>query len=128
MRRALFALGSLSLGGCGLPFDATGCTADVRPAVIVEIRDARTAAALAYDARGVIRDGAYVDSLTPYESSTADQRDLFSRQAGYERPGTYTVEVQRVGYRAWTTSGVRVTKGVCHVDTQRVRADLLPAA
>ena len=90
-------------------------------------RARRVAAALAANARGVVRDGAFVDSLRPYESSSGLATDLFSRQAAGERAGTYTVEVEHDGYQPWTIAGVRASRGVCHVETRRLAANLQPA-
>lgn len=129
MRRlldSLCALGALGIVGCdGLTEPDVFCTAEMVPAIVVEIRDARTGAALAYGARGVVRDGAYADSLQPAASSSADIRDLYSRAAAPERAGTYTVEVAHEGYATWTATGVQVRDDVCHVETARLHADLL---
>jgi hypothetical protein len=103
------------------------CTTESRPAVIVEIRDAGTGAPLAYDARGVVRDGAYADSLRPAMSSTSDPRTLYSRAAAHERAGTYAIEVVHPDYATWTTTGVRVAMGSCHVKTVTVQAKLSPS-
>ena len=115
-----------ALGSCGNPSGSINCTASIDPAVIVEIRDACTGAAIAAEACGAVRDGTYLDSLTPYEGSGASPGGLISRRAADERVGTYAVEVQHVGYRLWTATGVRVTRDECHVRTQRLRAALEP--
>jgi len=114
------------LAGCGNPFGGVDCTASIEPAVVVEIRDARTGAAIAAQARGVVRDGTYLDSLRPHASSGASLDDLYSRRAADERPGTYAVEVQHVGYRSWMTVGIRVGRDQCHVRTKTLRAALEP--
>jgi hypothetical protein len=131
LRRLVIAL-SAGLAGCSArasvppTHDRRDCTASLEPAIVVEVRDARTGAALAAGARGAVRDGTFVDSLTPYQSATADPRDMYSRRAANERPGVYAVEVRQSGYRPWDTSGVRVPRDVCHVRTQRLRALLAP--
>jgi hypothetical protein len=125
------ALESVWLIGCHNPFGgAYACPAVINPAVVVEIRDAQTQAPLANDARGAVHDGAYVDSLVPFEGtgSGAGPLLLFSRRAADERPGSYSVEVNHPGYRAWTMSGVRVFTGQCGVKTHRVSALLRPAS
>ena len=119
---------SAALASCRNPLGSgVACTASVEPAIVVEIRDARTGAALAARARGVVRDGAYSDSLRPHEGSGPDVGDLYSCRAADERPGTYTVEIQHPDYRAWTAAGVRVGRDECHVRTRRLRASLEPA-
>jgi hypothetical protein len=105
--------------------DQAFCTADMRPAVIVEIRDAQTNAPLAQQAFGAVREGAYVDSLRPAEAMSADQSTLYSRAAAHERPGVYSIEVQRPGYATFTATNVRVDRDACHVVTARVQAALV---
>jgi hypothetical protein len=107
------------LSACGNSTGGYACPAVVKPAIVVEIKDARTSVPLAQDAQGVVRDGAYVDSLRPYQ-------ETLSLQAAAERPGTYSVEVQRAGYQTWTIGGVRATSGQCGVRTATVHADLMP--
>lgn len=114
---------------CRNPFSGGyGCTADIRFAVEVEIRDAVTGSPLAQAAFGVVRDGSFSDSLTPARFLNADPSSMVSRQAAGERPGTYSVEVQRSGYRTWTATNVSVGRNKCHVDTRLLRADLAPIA
>ena len=61
-------------------------------------------------------DGAYVDTLEQVSATEySDAR---------ERPGTYSVKVQRQGYRVWQTNGIRVREGECHVSPVRVDARL----
>ena len=123
-------LGSVILAGCNNPFGGDySCPEVISPAVVVEIRDARTGAPLANDARGAVHDGAYVDSLTPYEGTGtgAGPLLLISRRAADERAGTYSVEVNHPGYRTWTLAGVRAVAGQCGVKTRRLSASLEPA-
>ena len=114
------------LTGCRDPLGQPVCTASWDPGVVVEMRDARTGAPIADAARGSVRDGAYVDSLRPYGSLGPAPGTLYSRSAAHERVGIYSVEVLRDGYLPWTAEGVRVTRGVCHVRTQTLRADMTP--
>lgn len=85
-------LALVSLTSCHNPF-GTGysCPTDVTPAIVVEIRDARTGTPLANGAKGAVHDGAYVDSLSPYEGIGSEPNTLVSRRAADERPGTYAV-------------------------------------
>lgn len=114
---------------CRNPFaGGYACTADVRPAIEVEILDAVTGAPLAQAATGVVRDGAFADSLRPARFLNYDPASMVSRQAAGERPGTYSVEVQRGGYHTWTASNVSVGRNSCHVETRTLRANLVPVA
>lgn len=120
-------LGSAGLAGCQNPFaDGYSCPAVMSPAIVVEIRDARTGAPLANDARGAVHDGAYVDSLTPYEGTGtgAGPLLLISRRAADERAGTYSVQVTHPGYLTWTLGGVRAVVGQCGVKTHRLSVSL----
>lgn len=99
------------------------CAAYVAPAVAVEVRDSNTGLPIAEGARGAAHDGTYIDSLRPFQSSGGA---LLSLQAAPERPGTYSIEVQRTGYQDWTVSGVQAKSGQCGVQTTTVRADLTP--
>jgi hypothetical protein len=122
-------LASLGLAGCHNPFaGGYSCPAVVNPAIVVEIRDARTDAPVANGARGAVHEGAYVDSLTPYEGFGTAPFTLVSRRAADERPGTYSVEVNHPGYRAWNVAGVRAVSGQCGVETRRLSAALEPSS
>jgi len=118
----------VGLANCGkLPGNrSSSCSSSVEPAVVVEIRDARTGASLAASATGVVRDNSYVDSLRPHEGRGTAPFALTSRAAADERPGTYSVQVYSPGYRMWAREGVRVTRDECHVRTQRLTAGLEP--
>lgn len=64
-----------------------------------------------------VRDGAYVDTLPAFGNEFSG--------AG-ERPGTYSVKVQRLGYRVWQSEGIRVRADECHVIPVRLTARLQP--
>jgi hypothetical protein len=110
---ALFTLGACSSS----PSAPIVCDASARAGITVTIKDAETLQPLAATARGVVRDGAYLDSLVLVAPDT--------RAAAFERAGTYSVEVRLAGYQNFNTSGVRVTSGTCHVNAQVVPALLL---
>ena len=56
---SVYGLVAGSTAGCGTE---PTCTDDILPAVVVEIRDAFEGTPLAENARGVIREGEFVDS------------------------------------------------------------------
>jgi hypothetical protein len=97
----------------------------LRAAVDVEIREAGTNLPLAATARETVRDGAYVDSLRP---GRQEGDALVSRQAAFERPGTYTVEVVHPGYTTWQRTGVVAHEGTCGAETVTLQAILEPAS
>ena len=107
-----------TLGACSSsPTDPIVCDTSARAGITVTIKDAATLEPLAANARGVVRDGAYVDSLVLVAPDT--------RAAAFERAGTYSVEVRLTGYQNFNASGVRVTAGTCHVNAVVVPALLL---
>jgi len=120
MRRAALALLTLFpvISHCGQLMD---CDTGIAPAVIVEVRDANTGEPAAAGALGTVRDGVYVDSLYPYESTGGEPVSLAGAD---ERPGTYTVTIEKTGYETWTMTGIPVEDSNCHVETARLTAEL----
>ena len=120
----------VATAGCDGLLSPGGCSASREPGVVVEIRDKHTGAPLAGLARGVVREGTYVDSLQPGAFSEPVDRlgSMYSRQAAYERAGHYTVTVERTGYESWTASDILVRRNACHVQTRRLRAELVPVS
>ena len=97
------------------------CTLEARPGLAVSVADSVTGAPVA-DALVTARSSAGADTA----------RGAFVRSDGavyslaHERPGTYTVRVERRGYRAWERAGVAVTADQCHVRTVSLRVLLQP--
>lgn len=102
------------------------CTLVASPGIVVEIRDALTATPVADSATGAAVDLSFVDSLMPAGIDSSGR--LLSRATAFERSGTYAVFVTRHGYANWSQSGVRVTRGECHVNTVHLTARLQPAS
>jgi hypothetical protein len=117
-------LAGASLGSCS---DTTGACPPRTPraAIDVEIREAGTGLPLAASARGVVRDGSYADSLVP---GRREGDVLVSRQAAFERAGTYAIEVVALGYGTWQQSGVVAREGTCGVTPVVLQATLQPAS
>lgn len=95
------------------------CTDVALPAIVVDVQDSITGANLVAGTRGVVQDGAFVDSLHLYSSS--------GLQAATERAGTYALTVAHVGYADWSRSSIRVRRDACHVQTVTVQARLTPS-
>lgn len=87
--------GAGAVGGCD-SFGPRSCPLSVEPGVEVEVVDAATGRPAASGAAGVVRDGAYVDSLRP-GSGTGDGT-LLTLAGAVGRAGMYRVEVARAGY------------------------------
>jgi len=126
MRIAFICAILATLSGCTIFSGPQVCPASINPGIVVEVRDARTGSFIALGARGVVREGTYVDSLKPYAFSSSDPSSVTSLQAALGRAGTYSVEVEHDGYQRWTISGIRVQKQTCGIRTVRLRASLVP--
>jgi hypothetical protein len=114
-RRALAGLATGLLAGCrGAGPAGPVCAPTLGEAVAIGVRDARTGAPLAAGARGAVAEAAFVDSLRPMPLESPAGRTLVG---GGDRAGTYTVTVERAGYRPWRADAVRVTRGACGVST-----------
>lgn len=109
-------VGPLAITGCNLFPGA--CTTEAAPAVSVDVRDPDTNEPAGRGARIIVRDGEFAD--------TADFTDSYDGPYGlaHERAGTYTVTVEQQGYRLWSQSEVRATRGECHVRTASLTARL----
>ena len=112
----LAALGlALLTSACKSPLVA--CNLNLVYGLTIVVTDSSTGAPLGGVQTVVeVRDGAYMETLPeifPNEYSGAG-----------ERPGTYSVKVQRPGYRVWQNDGVRVRKDECHVIPVTVNARL----
>ena len=118
------ALVSLGLVGCDA-FGPQVCDLGIDPAVEVEVVDAESGVPVAAGAKGVIRDGAYVDSLRPNRSR--GDGTVLTLSAGDARSGTYRVEIMREGYAPWHRDGVRARRGDCGLETTHIRAAMVPA-
>ncbi len=114
------------VSGCLFPSDPIGCTADLREAVAVYVRDAASNASIATGATLVLRDGPFADSITSPFYNPSDNQGALITPNTFERAGTYAVTVRRANYASWDTAGVRVTRNVCHVNTVTLTARLSP--
>ena len=127
-RSAATALGlALAIAASALACDDSpsglSCTAEVRPGIILEIRDSTSDLPAAYGALVLAQAGAFEDTLRiPGEPMPTSS----SVVGAFERPGTYTVVIENPKYLPWSRSGVRVTSGPCHVNTVRLTARLTP--
>ena len=94
-------------------------------AVDVEIREAGTNLPLAEWAQGQIRDGAFSDSLRAWRRGSGG---VISRAGGFERAGTYDVQVSLLGYATWQQTGVVVPATACGIVTASLIATLQPSS
>jgi hypothetical protein len=117
---AIAVLGALS--GCLAVQGTIDCTCEYVYGINVLIRDAHTDEPLASGATVTIRDFKYVEELK-IMPSPVDSKPLCAYGAG-ERPGTYSITIEKPGYKKWERSGVAVTADECHVKRVTVNAYL----
>jgi hypothetical protein len=124
MGRVLLGFFLFGLAGCStFPTDPVVCTAQFVPGIVVRISDVR--GGVPESASVTARDGDFVQT-EPAQRFPNGAR-LEASLAG-ERPGTYTVTVNAPGYNTYSQSGIRVTRGVCHVRTVELDAQLTPSS
>ena len=100
------------------------CSATDQPAIQLEVRDILTRAPVNDSVFATARDGAYFDTLRV--SAAATNASAVTLVAASGRAGLYEVTVTRPGYRQWTRTGIRVTRGECGLDIPLLQAWLQP--
>jgi len=109
----------LLTSGCKSPLDVV-CTAQFVYGVTVTVLDESSGEPIANGATLTIRDSGYVEVVT-------DSFDGRTLSGAGERPGRYTLTVERAGYGAWVRDGVVVLRGECHVTPVSLEARLTAA-
>lgn len=99
------------------------CTAEIRPGILLEIRDSTTDLPAAFEAEVVAQAGTFKDTLRIPGQPLPTSSEVVG---AFERPGTYSLVVESPKYLPWSRSGVRVTAGPCHVNSVRLTARLTP--
>lgn len=115
----VFLLGLISLmTACDSVVGATYCTDELRPTLIVEVRDSTTGAPAARGFTGV----AEHESGVSTELAAVDELRL---QGNWRRelPGRHNIHLRKPGYQTEFLQ-VSVAEGDCHVDTETVQADI----
>ena len=87
------------------------CTLEARSGLQIRVSDRVSAENVLPTALVKALDGSYVDSVRVPTSYTRPDFIPLVR----ERPGTYTVVIERAGYARFEQRGVRVTSNGCHV-------------
>lgn len=104
----------LSVAAChGRRVDATVCTGEAEPAVVVEVLGPTSGATV------VLREGSYQEVLLEVQPGEF--------RGGFERPGTYRVEVSATGFASQTVEGVVAAALACGPDTQTLTITLQPS-
>jgi hypothetical protein len=96
------------------------CTAEVRSAVLVLVKDSLTDAWAISGSKVIAQSGTYLDSVS-YPAADPS----IANPAGFGRqPGTYSVRVQKLGYRDWSKQGIVVGTDKCGTKTEVITARL----
>ena len=109
------ALLVLAASACDLTDSDVICTSNIVWGLHVTVQDSVTGAPTASGARLIARDGAYADTTSqPIGHANPDSGILIAAE---ERPGFYTVTVEKSGFLTWERAGVVVTMDDydCHV-------------
>ena len=109
--------------GCSSASEPINCPDVIIPAIEVVVVDARTGLPQANGALGLVRDGAYTDSLQIFRWNGNTPTTLGAAEG---RRGTYAVQVERDGYGPWQRTGITPRVGACGVETTTLRAELVP--
>lgn len=116
-----------TLAGCSLLSEPVYCTGSIEPGIVVRITEFESGLPLAAGAKGVLRDGGFVDSLRPYGFTLdVDSLVMITLSGAYERTGEYQVDVLHPGYIPVSQTGILVDRGACHVNTRIVEVSLRP--
>jgi PEGA domain len=93
----------------------TVCTAELRSVLQLDALDSVTRAPAAGGATAWLRGGSLVDSVTVPDTATSSL--IYEWFEDRVKAGTYTVQVQKPGYREWTQTNIRVNANACHTTT-----------
>ena len=112
---------SFLVGGCDVLGSSQNlaCTREWRPGIRVEVTSA-SGDTLSGTALVSAHSGDYAD----LEEVNLDQDHVAA--LSHERPGEYTVTVEKSGYETWRKSEIDVEKGRCHVKTVELNVKLAP--
>jgi len=118
-------LGSAALVGCS-PANIV-CPQIAAPAILLEVREDGTGAPAANGARGVVEDGGYVDSLrvVGWSGPPAPETELYMA-AAFDRPGTYSVRLEKAGYQTWIRTNIVVGTDDCGTQQVQFATKLVP--
>ncbi len=100
------------------------CTAIYVYGISLKVQNATTGAAITDSATVRITDGSYVESYNYLGPAGQPASGILS--AAGERAGSYSISIRKDGFAPYDTSGVTVTKDVCHVHPVEVVAKLQP--
>ena len=124
--KSMLFVSGITLLGCNEKTTSDGdvifCTANVVPAIRVDVFDQETGLASACGATVILKDGIYSEEVELEQGDGCDETFTFS--GADERAGTYDITVIKDGYIDWYQYDVTVSSNLCHVNTVSVQAYL----
>lgn len=100
------------------------CPLWIAPGIMLEVRNAVTGLPAACGASGKAEGEGLIQPLSTGVDCNLAPDYLYL--SGIDRVGTFTVTVERPGYRSWVRDGIDVMGGPCGLLTVQLRADLEP--
>lgn len=124
-RRAILVMCIALFGAtaCSGPTDVM-CSLNYVYGISLKVQNAVTGAPVTDSADVQIRDGSYVESYNFLGPANQPFSGMLS-VAG-ERAGTYSISIRKNGFAPFDTTGIKVTRDVCHVHGVNVTAKLQP--
>ena len=99
------------------------CTATVEDGLLLSVTDQATQMPIACGVTVTVMEGAYSETVMVDDADCADD-DLIAMLD--ERPGFYTLTVQKQGYEDFQVDNIGIGKDLCHVLTRELNVELIP--
>jgi hypothetical protein len=117
----------LAVTGCSSSTPTgVACTAIYVYGISLEVQNALTGARITDSAAVQVTDGSYVESYNYLGPASQPYSGVLS--AAGERAGTYSISIRKNGFAPYDTTGIKVTRDLCHVHPVEVIANLQPVA
>ncbi|APE02251.1 hypothetical protein BM526_10560 [Alteromonas mediterranea] len=98
------------------------CTTTVESGLVLSITDQSTQMPAACGVTVTTTEEAYTESVTNDEAACEDSEAISMLQ---ERPGFYTLTVEKPGYQDYLMEGLGIGSDLCHVLTREVNVELI---
>ena len=99
------------------------CTATVEDGLLLSVTDKTTQMPIACGVTATVTEEAYSETVEIDDTDCADD-DLIAMLE--ERPGFYSLTVQKQGYQDYLVDNVGIGKDLCHVLTREFNVELIP--
>ncbi|MFZ8200254.1 DUF6174 domain-containing protein [Alteromonas portus] len=99
------------------------CTATVEDGLLLSVTDKTTQMPIACGVTATVTEEAYSETVVVDDTDCADD-DLIAMLE--ERPGFYSLTVQKQGYQDYLVDNLGIGKDLCHVLTREFNVELIP--